>query len=302
VAAVDERCVARPSSATTSRSPTKCFLCDIAVGRDGKPLKAQPRPWALACIREEVLENGQIVGYVDATRDVTRKIDGRDEKSVEKAFVMVSMAYRNCFTPLLGMWKRYGSSTDRDYLIERKGEGLNDTSYNIIPLDPLEMEDGRHLRPQGARCRGPVPDRPRHRSQIDQRMTEDFYNKFFDTRVTYVPDDNTDVAEVARRGQAIQRGYRRSRVAGDAGASRATPHQRQLRTTRPMLAQGLFGPCIDREAEGSLGRNPAPGPFGPAPSSPVSDELSGEAGGCSDTSRRSIPVGRWNWKAEPSPG
>lgn len=143
-----------------------------------KLFKPSPRTWALACLREEVKEDGRVVGYRDKVREVeiTRKgDDGKETTEVvkEKAIVIVNMATKNFFALLIGFAKRYGTILDRDYYIKRKGDGT-DTTYEIVPLDPgiLDLRD-----PETAK-------RYEYTSTLEDivayRASDEYYGRFFD--------------------------------------------------------------------------------------------------------------------------
>jgi hypothetical protein len=172
----------------------ECYICDHVV--DGKKVrKAGARTWALACLREEVLGDGtdalggpdmkgKVVGIRDQTREVTLpEKDGQPEKTVtEKAIVVVNMGYKNFFSILQGFAGRYGTVLDRDYWIKRSGSST-DTTYQIVPLDPIETASGRFD------LRNPE-FMARYQSDVDleqvisDRADDEFYARFFDPRVT----------------------------------------------------------------------------------------------------------------------
>lgn len=128
---------------------TTDYIADEMRDGKGKPFKANPKTWALGCLREEVIGDGtpekggpeylgKIAGYRDKTREVTRKKADSDETetTTEKAIVIVNQAYSNFFTSLDGMFRAYGTILDRDYIVVRKGDDKN-TDYQIAPLDPI---------------------------------------------------------------------------------------------------------------------------------------------------------------------
>lgn len=175
----------------------ECYICDFLV--DGKKIKsAAGRTWALACIREEVQENGQIVGYRDKTRTVTRKEGDKEVEVTEKAIVVVNMAWKNFFSTLKGFAEYYGTILDRDYLIIRSGSDQS-TTYQIIPMDPIVVDD------KGTRfdVRDPAVAERYHTDldlgeAIADRASDDFYARFFDPRFT--PSKDGD--KVESTGQA----------------------------------------------------------------------------------------------------
>lgn len=165
----------------------ECYICENLV--DGKKVKkAAPRQWALACLREEVIEEGKIVGYKDKTREVTIPAkDGQPERTVtEKAIVVVNMAYKNFFSLLEGFAGRYGTVLDRDYWIKRNGDD-KDTSYNIVPIDPIQT-------PEGIFDLREPKFMERYETDLDlatvitERADDEFYAKFFDPRFTVIDD------------------------------------------------------------------------------------------------------------------
>lgn len=173
----------------------ECYICEFVV--DGKKVKRpSARTWALACEREEVIEDGKIVGLRDKTREVTKKVDDKDVTTVEKSIVVVNMGYKNFFGVLQGFAGHYGTVLDRDYIIQRKGAGT-DTVYTIIPLDPIETDQGRFdLRnPEFAK---------RYETDLDlgeevtSRASDEFYARFFDPR--FSADDKS--GEVKQTGAA----------------------------------------------------------------------------------------------------
>lgn len=187
-----------------------CYICDEMRKPDGKPYKAQPRTWALACLREEVVENGVRVGYRDAQREVAvLGPDGKptDQMTTERAVVMINLAWKNFFGPLSKQAGMYGTGTvmDRDYIIRRDGEGF-DTEYAFLGADIIPGMDARLPHVYGRYC-GVDPDKlaawkadpssfvPERDGQlltlpvdldaeIDRRASEDFYARWFDPTKT----------------------------------------------------------------------------------------------------------------------
>jgi hypothetical protein len=134
------------------------------LDKDGEPATPSPRTWALACRREEVRGDGsealggpdmkgKLLGFKDKTREVAvvrkdadgNEVRGEDGKLVvdnitEKDIVVVNMGHKNFFALLIGFARRYGSITDRDYYIRRKGGGVKNTTYEIVPADPVPVD------------------------------------------------------------------------------------------------------------------------------------------------------------------
>lgn len=173
-----------------------CFICDHPKENQRK---ATQRFWALAVVREQVLENGRVVGTKDGTRTYTRKNDdGEDEEVTEKDIVVVNMAYKNFFALLDGAGSRNGTILDRDYFIKRTGATMNDTSYAILPEDkitttvddeqvPFDLRDdalmARYL-PEAAEVGYAQASTNAIGEILSDRTSDDFYGRFFDTRVT----------------------------------------------------------------------------------------------------------------------
>jgi hypothetical protein len=126
---------------------TDCYICDAPemVDSKGKKYGRGVRLWARAVVREAVYdgEDGPILGYRDATHEITTKdASGNETKKTVRKIVLVNMAVKNFFGALQGFADIYHTVLDRDYLITRKGEGT-DTDYNIVPLDKIEGFDLR---------------------------------------------------------------------------------------------------------------------------------------------------------------
>jgi hypothetical protein len=87
----------------------------------------------LAVLRDEVPADKGKTEIVDNFYDL--EVGGRLYKA--RYFGIIIQGLNNFWDAIDGFERRYGSITDRDYLIERRGAGL-DTRYQIIPMDPEE--------------------------------------------------------------------------------------------------------------------------------------------------------------------
>jgi hypothetical protein len=147
--------VCRKDKAFKEQFGGECYICDVIKPKNPKMKKATGRVWAWAVLREAVIgdgtpekggpeKQGKTVGYVDAIRTVKKKVDGSDtEVEVEeKALIVVNQGYKNFFSALVGHASVYGTALDRDYVVQRKGTGTA-TDYNLVPLDPITLRDGR---------------------------------------------------------------------------------------------------------------------------------------------------------------
>ena len=168
-----------------------CYICEFLV--DGKSLKKpSARTWALACIREEVVEDGRIVGYRDGTREVQitdEKGEATGKVEVEKAILVVNMGFKNFFSILQGFGNHFGTICDRDMVVTRSGATKDDTTYSIIPLAPIPVDDKGTIfdtrNPEHrARYGEPDSDALNLEKIITERASDEFYARFFDPRVT----------------------------------------------------------------------------------------------------------------------
>lgn len=113
-----------------------------AYNNQSKLLVPRPRDvtMGLVALREEVPEmvDGRRVMTI-RDRMETVKVGEGDEQEEKEVPIMglVKQSNTNFWGTMAGYWARYGTITDRDYLITRTGNGT-DTTYTIIPLDPVE--------------------------------------------------------------------------------------------------------------------------------------------------------------------
>lgn len=174
-----------------------CYICDHLAGK-GK-VKGNPslRTWALACLREEVIEDGKVVGFRDAVREVKRKKKDSDTEETiqEKAIVVVTMGWKNFFAALQGFAGHYGTVLDRDYIIKRKGSDT-DTTYQIIPMDPLFDDKGNKLDVRSEWGKRYATDLTIE-DAVTAQSSDEYYARFFDPRVSVDKD-----GKVSETGEA----------------------------------------------------------------------------------------------------
>lgn len=87
----------------------------------------------VAVLRDEIAAGKGGTEIVDQFQDL--EVGGKLYKA--RHFGIIIQGLNNFWDAIDGFERRYGSITDRDYLIERRGAGL-DTRYQIIPMDPVE--------------------------------------------------------------------------------------------------------------------------------------------------------------------
>ena len=117
-----------------------CYICDVMRPADSTLKAPAYRMFALACLREEVFENGQRVGVRDQVREVARKdANGKDATFQEKRIIVLNFGRKNFFEALEGWGAHLGTILDRDFTIKRIGEGIA-TDYQFYPFDPIDAE------------------------------------------------------------------------------------------------------------------------------------------------------------------
>lgn len=211
-----------------------CVICDELKRDNGKPYTSSVRGWALACLREEVREDGMIVGFRDQTKKFT---DESGERQVP-AIVLMNNGWKNCFSRVKSFGGYYGTMVDRDYRITRTGKSL-DTVYDAVAMDPIYHHDLRlpwafaeycpgvdpqairsllfpegvedptdarslaavlaKLPPAGSDAIEALGDKLKLEFDMDvmveERCSEDFYGRFFDPHVDWHPKSKGDDAQ-----------------------------------------------------------------------------------------------------------
>ena len=168
------------------------FIAEHMRDKEGKPYKPSKRVWAYVCMREEVRENGVLVGFRDKTREVSYEKDNATVTEVVKDIRICNLGWKNFFAPINGFAKKFGTVLNRDIWVKRKGMGQNDTTYEVVPMDPTP---GWDLRDPSIAAQYPV-DKPIE-DLVVYRTSDDYYNRFFDTRVTYVPEQRAGATTAA---------------------------------------------------------------------------------------------------------
>jgi hypothetical protein len=185
-----------------------CFICDHKLERNpknGKPKGPAARNWMLACVREKIVVDGE-EGWRNKKREI-QKVD-KDGKPTGETFeeldtVVINLGHRNFTGPFLGFAGLYKTLLDRDYWIKREGTEI-DTVYRIAPLDPIYVDHPETGEEVVLDLRDPAfMQRYGFKDEDDafealvkivtERSSDEFYARFFDTRVK-VSDDGTVTA------------------------------------------------------------------------------------------------------------
>lgn len=186
------------------------FVAEHMRDEKGAPYKAYSRTWAFVCIREEVRENGKLLGYRDKTREHSYEKDGVTVTETVKDIQIANLGWKNFFVHFKGQADYFGTLLDRDYVVVRKGAGQNDTTYQVIALEPIVLDPATCQKlgvPEGSRYDLRIPQigalyQPTTTLEelIMERVSDDYYAKFFDTRVTYTPKASEQSAASAPQG------------------------------------------------------------------------------------------------------
>jgi hypothetical protein len=185
-----------------------CCLCNASV-------KKTNRTWALVVMREEVKDDkGKRKGIRDLKREVTKKdANGQETTGEEPDIRVINMAGKNFFNRVATFASYYETVLDRDYVITRTGDKL-ETEYGTIALDQIPLEDGSIYdlrRPELMKRYLPTAETEGYAAAsdtvlgpiVEERASDEYYAKFFDTRVTWTPkrpansDDATTATEEA---------------------------------------------------------------------------------------------------------
>lgn len=231
-----------------------CYVCDNDIkNKWGRPNKATPRVWALACLREEVVATadmvgqdlpdgskvtdamvGRRIGFRDATREVVvTDAEGKptDETKQERAIVVVNMAPNNYFNALDSTYLTYkqiygdeATICDRDFAVKKTGKE-KEVEYTHTPLDVTP-----NLKPGTESWKRYLTAIEEQKidlaALVADRASDDYYARFFDPSKTVASKGSTSSAttpevpaESAGEPDADRLAAMRERVRSNTGAS-----------------------------------------------------------------------------------
>ncbi len=213
------------------------------------------RTFALAVEREQVFaEDGKtIIGIRDKTREVMKigpdgkgiKVNPNDPDSKEyemetvKAYIVMSMGWKNFFAPLNGQASYFGSLLESDYLITRTGTDNNDTNYAPVRIGTINLAEGNEyglpagpfdLRDPAVKAKA-YPDMPDLRRVIAERVSDDYLGRWFIPG--YTPADKQGAATAAPAAGAPTAG---APATPDAPAAAAEPTPDALAALQARMA------------------------------------------------------------------
>lgn len=181
-----------------------CYGCLHGIDHgNGKASRVLDRTFALGI--ERVVSNvGGQIAISDKMVPVNHKLpDGSIETRDEPAWLIFAQAWGNFWSQVDAVGRIHGTILDRDFSIVRKGFGQRDTDYQIASYDPLVLQDGQKfdLRdPQIVAYYGQFGGFPDLGELLVERSSNDYYARFFDTRVPQ-PVYDSDKDQAAPGGQ-----------------------------------------------------------------------------------------------------
>jgi hypothetical protein len=184
---------------TGKRQFADCFICDEMRKDDGKKYTPGLRLWARAVEREPVIGTqehvdaghiredrvGKVVGYTDKLVEVPILDDDKKptgKSTLQRKIYVLRFGLKNFFGAFQGAYDVYETVLDRDYKITRKGSGTK-TEYSIVSLNPtpgFDLRDPETHAKYEQYCTDAGIDLP---ALIEGMASDDFYGRFFDTRV-----------------------------------------------------------------------------------------------------------------------
>lgn len=167
-----------------------CAICVKYRETGEKRLKPQPRSWALAIIREEIMREGKGVGL----RDVMREVEIEGKKISQPKIDVLNFAHGNFWSGLSTITSMHGTWLSRDIRIGRKGTEL-DTTYSFAAYEAMGI-NGMAVSVEPTTTDNPVFDlrepeqmakymefAPNLGELVTERASDDYFARFFDERV-----------------------------------------------------------------------------------------------------------------------
>lgn len=222
-----------------------CYICDAMRDSKGKSYFPGTRLWTLLALREPVLGTqemasrgeirpemvGKIVSFRDKTEEVDELVDGKPtgKKTQRKQIVIVNMAQKNFFSPLLTLKSFYQTVLDRDFKIVRKGvKNQQQVQYEFIAMDPVYVKHPESGEPVVFDLRDPKlaavyeghgMNLDDLRKYIFEQSSKEHYDRFFDPRVEVSwnrdgDDDDSDDSGSSAPAQSPQQGSATSEPTG----------------------------------------------------------------------------------------
>jgi hypothetical protein len=179
-----------------------CFNCNqFAETGNKRAYKPSVRSWGLAVMRKKLMKDGRHIGFEDETVEI--KID--DVVSKIPKIVTVNYAWGNFWAGLSAFKETRGTWLDVDYHIKRTGKELESTysfaTYPSVDVNGLAIKDGagevldiRNYEHAKKYIQAIGLDPAKFDNSADaffdalgtlvgDRASDEFYARFFDTRV-----------------------------------------------------------------------------------------------------------------------
>ena len=190
---------------------------------NGKPTPAEKyareQAFGLVVVREEV-PNPEGRGTIVRDKIVKREWEKDGEvKSYEgPIYGFVKQGFPNFWQVLVGFYNRYGTLTDRDYVITRKGNDKN-TKYHIVPLDKdPALETPEQL--------AEAYDPPQDLSDLMKRMSDyEQAQRWFEAVPTEGEGDEAPAARGSAPAETEERVHKPSGGAASSMRERLRAHQ-----------------------------------------------------------------------------
>lgn len=91
----------------------------------------------IAVLREEYRDENGRIAFRDKVEKYSYEKDGKTIEGENLIYGVVIQGYRNFWSSVEGYHDRFGTIMDRDYTVQRKGNGV-DTNYVFIPEEKIE--------------------------------------------------------------------------------------------------------------------------------------------------------------------